>query len=191
MRLWQLRTCHRLWTSQFVKSCSIHYERGSRSICVQICHAFSVAGDLQTLLEFSVMLYIFKESKQLFDAMKKRKAYAERPLMSEIMAVRHADCPFGISEIGLFWKHLTIFCPNKPNFSNRVNLAGKGKNDWALRNLLVMEKDVVDLVQWIEKNILPTRTPFYRKMVEVWKHQCLAVLTKHEQTTRKCQQCRI
>lgn len=64
-------------------------------------HAFSIARDLEAMLGKAMLVYLYTDSKQLFDALTKGKQTTERRLMIEIMAARQAYRRFEIAAIGL------------------------------------------------------------------------------------------
>lgn len=119
-------------------------------------HPFSFARDLQAVLGRIVLVYMYTDPKQLFDASTRGNQTTERRLMVEIMAVRQAYRRFETTAIRLVRGE-----------DNQADELSKIKDKSALRRLFAKEKDHTKVVQWIERNGAPVQFPPHWKGVGV------------------------
>lgn len=106
-----------------------------------------VVSDYLLLLKKSVLVYIFTDSKQIFDAITRGKRTTKKRLMIDIKCAREAYKKFEVSAIGLVRREL-----------NLADGLTKENDNGVLDMLLHTGVDITEVELWIERNIDATNS---------------------------------
>lgn len=109
---------------------------------------FALAADLEMVYGRKLEIYMYTDSKQLFDAMIKGKRTQEKRLMVDIMAARQSYRRFEITRVGL------VKCVD-----NRADGLSKINDNVALDRLLDLFVDKTPVVEWIDRETLTQSSP--------------------------------
>lgn len=106
-------------------------------------YAFMMMKDLNTMLGKVIPIFMFTDSKQLFDALTKGKRTTEKRLMIDILSARQSYKRFEISAIGLV-----------TGLSNPADGLSKIGGNGALQKILETGMDETPVEQWIERTLM-------------------------------------
>lgn len=105
---------------------------------------FAIAADLEMTLHRKLSMFMYTDSKQLFDAMTEGKHTAERRLMVDILAARQSYRRFEIEGVAVV-----------PGDVSPADALSKAKGNDALDRLMATSVDETPVEQWIERDNLP------------------------------------
>lgn len=108
--------------------------------------SFMVSSDISNLLGITIPVFMFTDSKQLFDSVTKGKRTTEKRLMIDISAARESYKRFEIEAIGLI-----------KGSDNPADDLSKINGNGALKQILDSGFDETPVVQWIERDELQSK----------------------------------
>lgn len=107
---------------------------------------FTMTADLELLLKHRLNIYIFTDSKQLFDAITKGMHNMERRLMVDILAARQSYRCFEIKDVALIKGDV-----------NAADALLKIKGSDSLYKMMVSGIDSAIVEHWVDSDKLPTK----------------------------------